>query len=366
MERPAFVRVPRNRSPEPEVFLGSPSEGELRKGDVLMRIGNKEAGKMTHQEAHNYIKNQGNNLNIVVHRGHYMPQSPDVIFNAHPFSSVNNAPTSPLQNLPKTQFSGDGRRPFMPPTPPNAPASQLQDGVSDLERERIAITNQPHRTFPLIQPGLKVRHDVPIGSYLRHVSDPFVRAPPSSSMRSHPLVNQANEYLMKTKIQESVTSAASNSSSVGSPVRGRSETPDSGVLPPHLVHRQYNSPIHLYSPQNVAATITGQTGIPVTPVIVGNLVKAAVMEFAQDSTSVPSGPVRILDISKSPTYQTIYESEWKELRKDELMEHKPVENRVKSIPPAPEVNPFGTPRNRILQSKTFEMLSDTLVGESNF
>lgn len=336
------------------VFLGSPSEGELHRGDIIMRIGNKEAAKLSHQEAHNIIKAAGNNISLVVARGgQFHPHSPDVhgttrpMIGLPPVSAVAAASSvaaaaatrpaggSPyLKPLPTTHFP---TKPYQLPS--NAPAAQ--DDRFEGEREKIAINNQPHRTFPLITPGVKVKHDVPVGSYLRFVNDPYAKMLPTSTGRPHPILNQVNETLMKAKITETVTNAASNPST---PIRGRSETPDSSALS-MVVNRQYNTPINLYSAQNVAATIQGQTGL----------------------TPVASLPTKSFSLTKSPTYQTIYEQEWKELRKDELQEHKPVEQKMKVLPPPQEgVDMFGNQRNRIIQSKTFELLEDSLRGETSF
>ncbi|XP_013792181.2 LIM domain-binding protein 3-like, partial [Limulus polyphemus] len=48
------------------VFLGSPSEGELHRGDIIMRIGDRDSNRLTHQEAHDVIVRSGNNLKLVV------------------------------------------------------------------------------------------------------------------------------------------------------------------------------------------------------------------------------------------------------------------------------------------------------------
>uniref|UniRef100_T1J315 PDZ domain-containing protein n=1 Tax=Strigamia maritima TaxID=126957 RepID=T1J315_STRMM len=311
MERPAFIRVPKSRYSEmsqqqsvnlfrdgpgtpwgfrlvggkdlncplslQRVTLGTPSEGELRRGDVILRIGNRDATKLSHQEAQNLIKNAGNHLQLVVNRSQYTPQSPD-IYGPRPLATL--AANATHHGLPRTDFSyGAPQHRYIPPPPPNAPSSQDDDNY-DIERERIAVTSQPHRTPVLIQPSVKVKHDTPVGSYLRHVNDPFVRAAPQTSIKHHPVLQHANETLMRARLQESVTSAASNSSGIGSP-RGRSETPDSGSVPT-IVHRQYNSPIDMYSAQNIAASITGQTGIRVTPEAMGRLVKAAILDYAME------------------------------------------------------------------------------------
>jgi hypothetical protein len=90
---------------------------------------------------------------------------------------------------------------------------------------------------------------------------------------------------------------------------------------------------------------------------------------------------RPFDITKSPTYQTIYEKEWKDLRRAELREHRPVQNHVKFVASQPAtiphhhtskdydswVNSFGIPKDRILQSRSFDLITTTLIaGETDF
>ncbi|CAH1974708.1 unnamed protein product [Acanthoscelides obtectus] len=81
----------------------------------------------------------------------------------------------------------------------------------------IHVTKQPYRTTPLVLPGAKVKREPPTESYLRHHPNPSFRAPP----------HHTPDYLLKQK----------------------------------LVHKQFNSPINLYSEPNVIDTIHKQTGV---------------------------------------------------------------------------------------------------------
>lgn len=227
------------------VTIGSPSEGELRQGDIITRIGNKDATLMTHQAAHNAITSAGNNLSLTVSRaGQSIP-----VQNSHP------PPLNPMYYatpmLPKTDFIQESRR-FVPPPPQNNPAALNSEIHVEKEIERQQIVGQPHRTFPLITPSIKVKHDVPTGSYLRFVNDPFAKS---------------TDARMKAKVQETVLNAGAALSTGSSPAR--SGTPEIlGTIGQNqnIVHRQYNSPLHLYSHQNVLETIAGQTGV--TPVFI--------------------------------------------------------------------------------------------------
>lgn len=326
MHRPPFVHVSKNRPPENHyVCIGSPAEGELHRGDIITRIGNKDASRMSHQTAQNAIKSAGTSLNLTVQRsGHPIP-----VQNSHPPSFQPSYYGS--STLPRSHFNdAHAQRRFVPPPPQNYPAAVNAEDHLEKEIERHSIVSQPHRTFPLITPSIKVKHDLPTGSYLRHVSDPFAKS---------------REATMKAKLQESVLNASSGRSTGSSPAR--SATPEVlGTIGPNtnIIHRQYNSPLPLYSHQNVLETIAGQTGV----------------------TPHRKGDIKFFDITKSPTYQAIYEEEW---NKKELAEHRPVHNKVKIIPPPPqyndEVNPLGVPRDKILQSRSFELIQHSLVGQSD-
>lgn len=48
--------------------VGSPSEGELRRGDVVTKINGRPTSEMTHREGVDLIKNAGNTISLVVQR----------------------------------------------------------------------------------------------------------------------------------------------------------------------------------------------------------------------------------------------------------------------------------------------------------
>jgi hypothetical protein len=227
------------------VFLGSPSEGELHRGDVIVRIGNHDSTRYSHHEAQMAIKNATNHLDLTVLRrgGGVQTPSPTPVP-----SAAYHAPHLGSY-LPQTDL-----RRFKPPPPQNNPQAQHDDIDFDKQIERELISHQPHRTLPLITPAIKVKHDLPTGSYLRHVHDPYAKG-------------SRQEHAMKTRVHDSILNAGAALSTGSSPAR--SATPEViGQVGPnsHLVHRQYNSPINLYSAQNVADTIAGQTGV--TPLFI--------------------------------------------------------------------------------------------------
>lgn len=110
----------------------------------------------------------------------------------------------------------------------------ISNGLITLTRypteNEAAIQHQPYRTTPLILPGAKVKKDVaPTESYLRHHPNPAIRHAPS----------HIDDLLMKQKVADTVLNRV-----VG-------EDAKSGKI----AHKQFNSPIGLYSEGNIENTI---------------------------------------------------------------------------------------------------------------
>ena len=51
-----------------QVFTGSPAEGELQRGDVVIAINNRDTNTITHKEALEIIKRSGGELVLSVQR----------------------------------------------------------------------------------------------------------------------------------------------------------------------------------------------------------------------------------------------------------------------------------------------------------
>lgn len=382
------------------VFLGSPSEGELHRGDLVLKIGDRDTSRMTHNEATELIRNSGNNLNLVVHRspGPHSPASTPttpkpagMVSGGHPLAGATYRPAGPpayvspqspgititTQNVtvPASgpyqdgQYQYELRQGFLVPEP-------LVENKIDALKEQAKITNQTYRTTPLITPTAKPRRDVTIGSYLRHVKEPYF-----TTMKM-PVDSLNNPEAIAKKVQETVNQVASGSNSpcFGLPASvatsggsGGRVTP--GADGPKVVHNVYNSPIHLYSTQNVADTLAAQTGLKVGQ---GNLQPSGSASPQQQQHSPRSvgsagsgaGMVRpgtklssAADITMSPTYQMIHGEEWRDIRKSDLQEHRPVQNQLYAVQPdyGNAINAFGAPKGRIQQSNSFKTIMSTVM-----
>ncbi|KAK7862719.1 hypothetical protein R5R35_005993 [Gryllus longicercus] len=189
----------------------------------------------------------------------------------------------------------------------------------------------PYRTTPLVLPGAKVKKDAAqTESYLRHHPNPMFRAPPSH-------YDPSVEVLMKQKVADTVLQRVVGEEAAGTKV----------------VHKQFNSPIGLYSDQNIAETIQSQTG------------------------ATPLKKTYVYDPSKSETFKALKESEFGE----EVQEmSQPVQPKVftpqvnknvhfkkpVSAPHQTYVNSLGNTADNIQQSGSFRRLMNAVLGESEY
>ncbi|XP_035905993.1 LIM domain-binding protein 3 isoform X4 [Anopheles stephensi] len=262
------------------VQVNTPAQPELLRGDVITKIDQYDARDLTHNDAQNLFRNAGNQIRVTVRRDDKValhqsahpingnpvaplspanfaqpyqpyaepvqPAKPQLHQNFPPpdpsqllpsiATSLPHGPQSyaaalerPIETLPHTVFPGvdETGAYHLPkqPYPPPAPTS--------LNDANEAITNQPYRTTPLVLPGAKVpkKDTLPTESYLRHHPNPAMRAPPA---------HDYTDTLMKQKLAETVIH------------RVIGEEPPTG---PKVVHKQFNSPIGLYSDSNIENTI---------------------------------------------------------------------------------------------------------------
>ncbi|XP_037299480.1 ESX-1 secretion-associated protein EspI isoform X2 [Manduca sexta] len=291
-QRPPFWRVPHMRTdPEDEpryygrgkVTAGTPAGKELVRGDIIAKIDDYDARDLRHEDAQNLFKNAPRQIKLVVQRGGSSPhlytvprttgsfvgRVPTPTF-FHEFAEnvdgepprpagTPMAPRSPIPNAtatpfrtvsptPAPAFRGPESLPRSTPVPPATPGlpgsypthhddyrNMLLSPASNRTDDTIdeSIHSQPYRTTPLVLPGAKVRREPgPTESYLRHHPNPAMRAPPSHDYR---------DTLMRQKVAESVLQRVV------------------GEEGPKMVHKQFNSPINLYSEQNIANSIRQQT-----------------------------------------------------------------------------------------------------------
>nr|ADH29882.1 MIP21713p [Drosophila melanogaster] len=240
------------------VQVGSPAHGELLRGDIISKIGEYDARDLSHADAQQLFRGAGNEIRLVVHRDNKIaytqgatqeagpgsrsnstlpPVTPDLMPHRGPSpflpgpSHFERALQLPVDTLPQTVFpqlnSSGG---YEVPSTVFSP-KPTRDHQQDVDEEQAAIVNQPYRTTPLVLPGAKVKKDAPTTeSYLRHYPNPAVRAHPG---------HDYHDSIMKQRVADTMLHKV-----VGSEA-------DTG----RVFHKQFNSPIGLYSNNNIEDTI---------------------------------------------------------------------------------------------------------------
>lgn len=134
--------------------------------------------------------------------------------------------------------------------------------ANEVDASNEAIGHQPYRTTPLILPGAKVKKEVvPTECYLRHHPNPSIRGRATHA-----------DDLLKFKVADTVLNRV-----VGNDSRSGRQ----------VAHKQFNSPLGLYSDNNIEHTI--RTTVP---------------------NSSPYKKTVAFDPSKSETYRALHEEHY--------------------------------------------------------
>jgi hypothetical protein len=240
--------------------------------------------------------------------------------------------------------------------------------------DEAAIDLQPYRSTPLILPGAKnclhTQRNLPTESYLRHHPNPQMRGPPTHDF---------NDIMMKQKVADSVLQRF-----------GGEETATNG---PKLVHKQFNSPIGLYSDNLIESTIkntvspahsvASANSVPHSPN--GTLSRQSSHQQQRPTKIQGYKPTVVYDPLKSETYRAIQENSFGNERAHEVAT--PIQPRVfqpnrcvpgkkptSFPPPDPQtcsmgrhpVNSLGEPNDHIHQSGSFKRLMYHVLGETDY
>ncbi|XP_032679044.1 PDZ and LIM domain protein 3 isoform X9 [Odontomachus brunneus] len=202
------------------------------------------------------------------------------------------------------------------------------DHQDEIREEKVHLS-QPYRTTPLVLPGAKVKKDAPLGEcYLRHHPNPMIRAAPHHYEPAHPEVAMKQKQVAETVLQR---------------VLGPNEVPK-------VVHKQFNSPIGLYSEQNIADTIKCQ------------------------ASAVPLKKPIKYDPSKSEAYKALQE----EALGDYVQEvRQPVRtgvfspqktNKIYQVPPKSPayMNVLEDDGEKIHQSSSFKRIMYSVLGQTDY
>lgn len=387
------------------VQVNSPAQKELLRGDIITKIDQYDARDLTHNDAQNFFRNAGSQIKITVRRDdqvalHQSAHEPNG-YGAPAYSpAMSPAPYAaqpspvPQQQQQQQQQKPQQHQNFPPPDPssmlprvssplphgPQAYAAALEHPMETLphtvfpqldasggyqlpktqfppmapnyDEANEALTNQPYRTTPLVLPGAKVpkKDALPTESYLRHHPNPAMRAPP---------VHDYTDSLLRQKAAETIIHRV-----VG-------EEPPSG---PKIVHKQFNSPIGLYSDSNIENTV--RASAPQTQAVPSN----GFTSRHRPTKIEGYKKTVVFDPSKSETYRALQEGAGEGLQEVTT----PVQTRAfhgnRMVPgkkptaahPAPQpefaqhVNSMGEPNEKIHQSGSFKRLMHHVLMEAEY
>ncbi|XP_063621590.1 uncharacterized protein LOC134793823 isoform X5 [Cydia splendana] len=349
------------------VTPGTPAGKDLLRGDIIAKIDDYDARDLRHEDAQNLFKNAQNHIKLVVQRdvdreqprssSSLAPRSP--IFTANsPYRTPSPMPPTAFrpESLPRTpvpqqgygaqghghqtyppQFEGEYRTAMLSPTY----SSRTDDTLDE------SLNSQPYRTTPLVLPGAKVRREPgPTESYLRHHPNPSMRARPSHDYR---------DTLMRQKVAESVVQRV-----IG----------DEGNK---VVHKQFNSPINLYSDQNIANSYRQQS----SPLPANG-------HYGRPHMVKSHKPTLLYDPAKSETFKALQEDGLGDVVQEVPQ---PAQCKVFTAPPnkrpAPTPKPAKKPEQmnghvkqttfvnslheeHIQQSNSFKRLMYNVLGDAEF
>ncbi|XP_031633217.1 PDZ and LIM domain protein 3 isoform X3 [Contarinia nasturtii] len=314
-----------------KVLAGSPAFGRLVRGDIIVKIQEYDARDIRNVDAQTLFRNAYNRIRIVVYRDSKMvvasnmrndvqkSRSPSAVppyrpeINLLQFDFNEQAEQAAL-SLPQTNFQslsisdcGSSR--------PNSRMSNFspmptRDHQQEVRDEQATITSQPYRTTPLILPGAKVKKEfVPNECYLRHHPNPMMRGRAPHVEENFLRQRAGDTYLNRV---------------VG----------DTGNK---VAHKQFNSPIGLYSDGNIEHTI--RSTVPNT---------------------TPYKKTVVFDPSKSETYRAIQDEQQGGFGGARVHEI-PITVQHQTYQPAPgKVNALGESNDTIHQSHSFKRLMFSL------
>ncbi|XP_032454710.1 Z band alternatively spliced PDZ-motif protein 66 isoform X2 [Nasonia vitripennis] len=309
----------------PLVVTRSENE-ELQKGDVIKKIDEYDVRDLRHVDAQTLLSNS-ESVKLAIERSEsYIPSRTDVSSSSIIIDNNNNTQlssrTGTVEKPKSTQVPPVlPKSPVPPPVPIDVPEftrcsltperfTPSHEHIDEVREERFYLS-QPYRTTPLVLPGAKIKKDAPLGEcYLRHHPNPMVRAPPHHYEVANP------EVAMKQKV----------------------------------VHKQFNSPIGLYSEQNIADTIKCQ------------------------ASAIPKKPGKY-DPSQSEAYKALQEEGYDDhiqhvsqpTRQGVFSPQKARQNRPAPFrPKSPGINIVDGDGETIHQSNSFKRIMYSVLGQTDY
>merc|ERR1711971_336765 len=246
----------------PNVFVGSASDGVLEAGDRLLSINNRPTEGITHVEAQNIFRNSGTLAELEVARSDpemisSRPGEEAEVLQAKQLLADTLSPLL-VPGRPRGKgiqgFQGTHQSPPSLPRSNNVPHHSIQDVQISSHNDEVPIDDQPYRTTPLVLPHAKTIHDT---------------VPPAKFLNQHQHTEGQQPYRSSTVALPAPRTINDMAPGRGAPVYQQYRGPQfntqmakpaqkqMGLPPTHA----YNSPVPLYSQDNLAEAMAENPGI---------------------------------------------------------------------------------------------------------
>ncbi|XP_055619777.1 PDZ and LIM domain protein 3 isoform X6 [Toxorhynchites rutilus septentrionalis] len=328
------------------VQVNSPAQKELLRGDIITKIDQYDARDLTHNDAQNLFRDASNQIKVTIRRDDTVA----LYQSAHEKNDVGSAGYSPALSPIPPAHSAQPYKPYGQPAPAQPFQQQPQQPKA-----------QPHLNFPPPEPSQLLPS---VNSSLPHGPQAYAAA------LEHPV-----ETLPHTAFPKLDASGAYQLPKTPYPppmVPNFDEANE--AITNQIVHKQFNSPIGLYSDSNIENTIR-QTA-PQTQAVPSN----GFTSRHRPTKIEGYKKTVVFDPSKSETYRALQEGAGEGLQEVTT----PIQPRTfqpnRLVPgkkpnanhPAPQpefaqhVNSMGEPNEKIQQSGSFRRLMHHVLAETDY
>ncbi|XP_008481050.1 PDZ and LIM domain protein 3 isoform X1 [Diaphorina citri] len=303
-----------------KVYPGTPAAAELKRGDIIRKIGDYDSRDLRHKDATNFFQSSDTSISLGIQRnppgekkaasGSRSVTPLPIVDYCQKESKASSASMSVVNSFHDFLDHQHVHR-------AQAVASPFE--LSSEHDLNYVIKEQPYRTTPLVLPGAKVKKEnPPTESYLRHHPNPMMRASPGHYEFGN------SELSYKQKVADSVLNRV---------------IPDSQSNPNrHVVNRPYNTPIGLYSEQNIVDSINHQYGHSVPHPPQNTPLDNEVYTLAT-TTTLGRNAGSYLSYKKTVVYDPAKSETFKALQEEEL-----VGGHVQEIPQPVQPKVFAPPK----------------------
>ncbi|XP_058465907.1 PDZ and LIM domain protein 3 isoform X6 [Malaya genurostris] len=321
------------------VQVNSPAQKELLRGDIITKIDQYDARDLTHSDAQNLFRNAGGEIKMTIRRDDQIALHQS----AH-------------------QPNGLSVSPFSPALSPIPPAQSAQPFKPQVEPNQFPQQKSLHQNFPPPDPT----------QLLPRINSPLPHGPHAyAAALEHP-----TETLPQTIFPNLDASGAYHLPKTPYPPVAPNYEDSNESITNQVVHKQFNSPIGLYSDSNIENTLRQATPQPN---------QGAVPSNGYTNRHLPTKiegykKTVVFDPSKSETYRALQEGVGEGLQEVNT----PIQQRTfqpnRLVPgkkpnanhPAPQpeftqhVNSMGESYEKIHQSGSFRRLMHHVLSEAEY